>query len=71
MVPKILIIDDLSTGKLKNLKDFSNNKNIEIIKKRVEDIDNLNTMFEKFDFGIHLQLGLECNTSWIMLVKLF
>ena len=47
---KILIIDDLSTGKLKNLEDFSNNKSIEIIKKRVEDIDNLNTIFEKFDF---------------------
>ena len=27
---KILIIDDLSTGKLKNLEDFSNNKSIEI-----------------------------------------
>ena len=35
---KILIIDDLSTGKLKNLEDFSNNKSIEIIKKRVEDL---------------------------------
>ena len=55
---KILIIDDLSTGKLKNLKDFSNNKNIEIIKKRVEDIDNLNTMFEKFDFCFHLAAGV-------------
>ena len=32
---KILIIDDLSTGKLKNLEDFSNNKNIEIIKKLI------------------------------------
>ena len=55
---KILIIDDLSTGKLKNLEDFSNNKNIEIIKKRVEDIDNLNTMFEKFDFCFHLAAGV-------------
>ena len=35
---KILIIDDLSTGKLNNLEEFSNNQNIEIIKKRVEDI---------------------------------
>ena len=55
---KILIIDDLSTGKLKNLEDFSNNKSIEIIKKRVEDIDNLNTMFEKFDFCFHLAAGV-------------
>mgnify|MGYP006268288435 CR=1 FL=1 len=35
---KILIIDDLSTGKLNNLEEFSNIQNIEIIKKRVEDI---------------------------------
>ena len=55
---KILIIDDLSTGKLKNLEDFSNNKNIEIIKERVEDIDNLNTLFEKFDFCFHLAAGV-------------
>ena len=47
---KILIIDDLSTGKLKNLEDFSNNKNIEIIKKRVEDIDNLNTCLKNLIF---------------------
>ncbi len=55
---KILIIDDLSTGKLKNLEDCSKNKNIEIIKKRVEDIDNLNIMFEKFDFCFHLAAGV-------------
>ena len=55
---KILIIDDLSTGKLKNLEDFSNHKNVEIIEKRVEDIDNLNTMFEKFDFCFHLAAGV-------------
>ena len=55
---EILIIDDLSTGKLQNLEDFANNKNIEIIKKRVEDIDNLDAMFEKFDFCFHLAAGV-------------
>ena len=33
---KILIIDDLSTGKLNNLEEFSNNQNIEIIKNKPE-----------------------------------
>ena len=33
---KILIIDDLSTGKLNNLEDFSDNQNIEIIKKELK-----------------------------------
>ena len=42
---KILIIDDLSTGKLKNLEDFSNNKSIEIIKKRVVLHENLGRKF--------------------------
>jgi len=55
---EILIIDDLSTGKLQNLEGFSNNKNIQIIKKRVEDIDNLDAMFEKFDFCFHLAAGV-------------
>ena len=55
---KILIIDDLSTGKLNNLEEFSSNQNIEIIKKRVEDIDNLNTLFENYDFCFHLAAGV-------------
>ena len=55
---KILIIDDLSTGKLKNLEDFSDHKSVEIIEKRVEDIDNLNIMFEKVDFCFHLAAGV-------------
>ena len=55
---KILIIDDLSTGKLNNLEEFSSNQNIEIIKKRVEDIVNLNTLFENYDFCFHLAAGV-------------
>ena len=45
---EILIIDDLSTGKLSNLRDFSNNQNIKIIEKRVEDVDNLTNVFKEF-----------------------
>ena len=33
---EILIIDDLSTGKLNNLKDFSSNQNIRIIEKELK-----------------------------------
>ena len=43
---KILIIDDFSTGKKKNLQDFSK---IQIIESKVEDIDDLNSKFKGYD----------------------
>ena len=55
---QILIIDDLSTGKLNNLNNFSENENIKFIKKRVEDIENLSETFKGFDFCFHLAAGV-------------
>lgn len=55
---QILIIDDLSTGKLNNLNNFSENENIKFIKKRVEDIENLSETFNGFDFCFHLAAGV-------------
>lgn len=55
---QILIIDDLSTGKLNNLNNFSENGNIEFIEKRVEDIENLSETFKGFDFCFHLAAGV-------------
>ena len=55
---QILIIDDLSTGKLNNLNNFSENGNIKFIEKRVEDIENLSETFKGFDFCFHLAAGV-------------
>lgn len=55
---QILIIDDLSTGKLNNLNNFSENGKIEFIEKRVEDIENLSETFKGFDFCFHLAAGV-------------
>ena len=55
---QILIIDDLSTGKLNNLNNFSENGNISFIEKRVEDIENLSETFKGFDFCFHLAAGV-------------
>jgi UDP-glucose 4-epimerase len=55
---QILIIDDLSTGKLNNLNNLSENGNIKFIEKRVEDIENLSETFKGFDFCFHLAAGV-------------
>ena len=54
-VEEILIIDDFSTGKKKNLQDFSK---IQIIESKVEDIDDLNSKFKGYDFCFHLAAGV-------------
>ena len=51
---KILIIDDLSTGKIKNIEDLMELDEIEFIESRVEDIKNLNETLSNFDFCFHL-----------------
>ena len=50
---KILIIDDLSTGKIKNIEDLMELDEIEFIESRVEDIKNLNETLSNFDFCFH------------------
>ena len=52
---EILIIDDFSTGKKKNLQDFSK---IQIIESKIEDIDDLNSKFKGYDFCFHLAAGV-------------
>ena len=54
---KILIIDDLSTGKIKNIEDLMELDEIEFIESRVEDIKNLNETLSNFDFCFHWRLG--------------
>ena len=57
-VNKILIIDDLSTGKKQNINQHSSNKNIEFVASRVEDIDKLENKIENFDVCFHLAAGV-------------
>jgi len=54
-IDEILVIDDFSTGKKKNLQDFSK---IQIIESKVEDIDDLNSKFKGYDFCFHLAAGV-------------
>ena len=52
---KILVIDDLSTGKAENIKDF---KEVEFLNKKIEEIDNLAEVFNNFEFCYHLAAGV-------------
>jgi UDP-glucose 4-epimerase len=57
-VEEILVIDDLSTGKKENLSKFNNSKKIKFINKKVEDIVNLDEIFNGYDFCYHLAAGV-------------
>ena len=52
---KILVIDDLSTGKAENIKDF---EEVEFLNKKIEEIDNLSEVFNNFEFCYHLAAGV-------------
>ena len=52
---EILVIDDLSTGKAENIKDF---KEVEFLNKKIEEIDNLAEVFNNFDFCYLLAAGV-------------
>ncbi len=52
---KILVIDDLSTGKAENIKDFVE---VEFLNKKIEEIDNLAEVFNNFEFCYHLAAGV-------------
>jgi len=51
---KIIIIDNLSTGRLNNIKEFLKNKDIRFIKKDISKIKNLKTILSKTDYIFHL-----------------
>ena len=57
-IEKLLIIDDLSTGNLTNIKDILENEKIEFIESRIEDIENLNELFSDYEFCYHLAAGV-------------
>ncbi len=55
---KILIIDDLSTGKIENINNFLKDERISLIDKRVEDCDDLDLLLDGYDFCFHLAAGV-------------
>jgi len=54
-VEKILVIDDLSTGKLDNINNF---KEVKFENKKIEEIDNLAELFKDYEFCYHLAAGV-------------
>ena len=54
----ILIIDDLSTGSESNISSVLNDERIEFINSRIEDVDNLDSLFGSYDFCYHLAAGV-------------
>ena len=53
-----MIIDDLSTGNESNISSVLNDKRIEFINSRIEDVDNLDNLFSSYDFCYHLAAGV-------------
>ena len=52
----ICVIDDLSTGKIENIKSYLDTNKVNLVDKRVEDCDNLDSLLEGVDFCFHLSL---------------
>lgn len=50
---KVFVIDDLSGGKLKNLKKIINNKNLFFIKKKIETLKNSDLKIDSADYIYH------------------
>lgn len=55
---EVLIIDDLSTGSLDNLKEIIDNPRVKFLNSRVEDVDNLAQEIQNYDFCFHLAAGV-------------
>ena len=54
----ICVIDDLSTGKIENIKSYLDTNKVNLVDKRVEDCDNLDSLLEGVDFCFHLAAGV-------------
>ena len=51
---EVIIIDNLYTGKIENIKDIIENKNVKFIKGSISDINLLKNTFKKTDYIFHL-----------------
>jgi len=50
---EVMVIDDLSTGYLKNIKDLIDNQSIQFIKGSITDLDLLQKTFKDIDYVFH------------------
>ena len=50
---KVIIIDDLSTGKLENIRDLIDNQSIIFIEESITDLNLLNKTFKNVDYVFH------------------
>ena len=57
-VEKLLIIDDLSTGNESNISSIVSDERVEFLNSKIEDIENINELFEDYDFCYHLAAGV-------------
>ena len=57
-IESLLIIDDLSTGNEANLTSIINDERVEFINSRIEDIENINSLFSSYDACYHLAAGV-------------
>ena len=57
-VEKLLIIDDLSTGKQSNISSIVNDERVQFLNSKIEDIDGLDELFKNYDFCYHLAAGV-------------
>ena len=57
-IEKVLIIDDLSTGTESNLKNILVEEKVEFINSKIEDISDLYSVFDGYDFCYHLAAGV-------------
>jgi UDP-glucose 4-epimerase len=57
-IESLLIIDDLSTGNESNITSIINDERVEFINSRIEDIENINSLFSSYDICYHLAAGV-------------
>jgi len=57
-VEKLLIIDDLSTGNESNISSIVSDERVQFLNSKIEDIENINELFEDYDFCYHLAAGV-------------
>ncbi len=57
-VEKLLIIDDLSTGQESNISSIIDDSRVEFINLKIEEINNLDSLFSNYDFCYHLAAGV-------------
>ena len=50
---EVIVIDDLSTGYIKNIQDLINNESITFVKGSITDLDLLQKSFQNIDYVFH------------------